>query len=194
LAAGWNRLFFTDNTFNLPPSWAKAFCRELIQRSLKPTWRVILHPGRVDEELAQGLAEAGCVEVSLGFESGSDRILARLGKHFTAQHVRRARAALKQAGIRTMGFLMLGVPGETRETVQESLDFVEAVRPDAVRLTVGVRIYPQTPLANWARDRGVVGPDDDLLRPRFYLEPGLKEWLWETAHAYAAGRPWCIGP
>ncbi|MEW5723496.1 MAG: radical SAM protein [Thermodesulfobacteriota bacterium] len=192
LEAGFSRLFFSDNTFNLPPSYAKGFCRALISRGLKPAWQAIVHPGLLDQELTDLMARAGCVAASLGFESGSDQILARLNKRFTKAEVLESRRFLADSGIRTMGFLLLGTPGETRATVFESLEFIDRLEPEMLRLTVGVRIYPDTPLAVEAVRRGVIAPEDDLLQPRFYLEPGLEDWLPETAKAWAAGRPNCL--
>ncbi len=193
VASGFRKIFFTDNTFNLPPSFAKAFCRGLIAAGVKPAWNCIVYPGRLDEELASLLAGAGCVSVSLGFESGDDEMLARLNKRFTSADVARDRRILAEAGISVMGFLMLGAPGETRESVLRSLDFIDRIKPDIFRLTMGVRIYPYTPLAGHALTRGLIAPGDDLLQPTFYLEPGLEDWLPETLEAWAAGRTDCLG-
>jgi radical SAM superfamily enzyme YgiQ (UPF0313 family) len=73
-----------------------------------------------------------------------------------------------------MGFLLLGGPGETRETVEESLAFADSLRLEALKTTVGIRIYPGTPLARRAVQDGMISPEDDLLQPRFYLTPGLR--------------------
>lgn len=73
-----------------------------------------------------------------------------------------------------MGFLLLGGPGETQETVGESVAFAESLRLDQLRITVGIRIYPETPLAQLAVREGVIAAEDDLLFPRFYLTPGLE--------------------
>jgi radical SAM superfamily enzyme YgiQ (UPF0313 family) len=190
--AGFRRIFFTDNTFNLPPSFAKALCRELISRKVKVGWRAIVYPGQVDEKLADLMAKAGCFEVSLGAESGSARMLKSMGKRFTPGEIRRTRRLFGDHGVRVMGFLMFGMPGETRETVQESLDLMESLAPDALRLTMGVRIYPNTPLAETAVARGMISADDNLLRPKFFMEPGLQDWVDKTVRSWAEGRPYCI--
>jgi radical SAM superfamily enzyme YgiQ (UPF0313 family) len=125
------------------------------------------------------MAEADCVEVSLGFESGSERILREMNKRFTPDDVRAASGILAAHGIRRMGFLLLGGPGETRETVEESLGFAESLHLDSLRITVGIRLYPGTPLARRAVEEGTVSAEDDLLHPRFYLAPGLEPWIQE---------------
>jgi radical SAM superfamily enzyme YgiQ (UPF0313 family) len=190
--AGFKRVFFVDNTFNLPPTYAKELCRRIERAALDLQWRAILYPGQVDRELVDAMARAGCREVSLGFESGSAEILAGYGKHFGPGEIRRTVRLLRDAGIQAMGFLMLGGPGETRDTVLESLAFADSLELEAMHLTVGVRIYPYTDLARRAATEGLVDPADDLLRPRFYVAPRLADWLHETAAQWCGHRPgWC---
>ncbi len=115
--AGFTHVFFVDNTFNLPPPYAKELCDRLVARKLGITWRCILYPWKVDEELVGKMARAGCVEVAFGFESGSRAILKSMNKRFQPEEVRSIAEMLKKHGIRRMGFLLLGGLGETRETV-----------------------------------------------------------------------------
>lgn len=87
---------------------------------------------------------------------------------------------LSDHGIHTMGFLLLGGPGETRDTVEKTLAFVSGLNLDALKITVGIRIYPHTKLAKLAVQDGLIGSDDDLLFPKFYMVKGLEVWLRET--------------
>jgi radical SAM superfamily enzyme YgiQ (UPF0313 family) len=187
--SGIQRFHFVDNVFNFPPSHAKELCARLIERKLNITWRCILYPGNVDEELADLMAKAGCVEASLGFESGCERILRAMNKKFSLQAVRRASAALKKSGVWHMGFLLLGGPGETRESVEQSLAFADSLDLDALKITVGIRIYPFTALAKISREQGVISVKDDLLIPRFYCADEIKDWLHATVRSWAADRP-----
>jgi radical SAM superfamily enzyme YgiQ (UPF0313 family) len=189
IEAGFQRFHFVDNVFNLPPSYAKRLCRSLIERRVSIAWRCILYPGGLDRDLVKTMAKAGCTEASLGFESGSDRILNRMHKRFDKETVRKASEMLGDENIRQIGFLLLGGPGETKASVEESFAFVDSLRLDAVKITVGIRIYPHTALARTAVQAGVIDPDDDLLFPRFYLAEGLENWLPETVREWAAGRP-----
>lgn len=193
VGAGFRRFQFVDNTFNLPPSYARALCAALAEAPNRLDWRCILYPGALEKRLIQTMAEAGCREVSLGFESGCDAILKGLNKRFTAQDVRRAADMLRDCGISTMGFLMLGAPGETRRSVEESLDFVQGLELKAVKITVGVRIYPHTRLAKIAAAEGLISPEDDLLFPRFYMPRGLETWLRRIiAERVEAHRNWVM--
>ncbi len=187
--AGVRRIFFVDNTFNLPPGHARKLCERMADARLGLSWRAIFYPGRTDPALVRAMARAGCTEVSLGFESGNPQVLAWIGKRFDPAEVRRTSRMLGDAGIRRMGFLLLGGPRETRETALESLRFADSLNLEAMKLTVGIRIYPYTRLADDARAEGMIDPADDLLLPRFYIRRGLETWLRQTASQWSADRP-----
>jgi radical SAM superfamily enzyme YgiQ (UPF0313 family) len=186
---GVRRFYFVDNTFNLPPSYAKELCSVIEAAHLNAMWRCIVYPAKLDETLVASMAHAGCKEVSLGFESGSEPILRWLNKRFKLDDVRRAARLFGEVGILRMGFLLLGAPGETKESVLESLAFVDSLDLEAVRITIGIRIYPNTLLARTAVEEGVVAPEDDLLLPRFYIVQGLEEWAYHTVSEWMSARP-----
>ncbi len=178
--AGFRQFYFVDNTFNLPPSYALALCHSLAERRLGIVWRCILYPHQAPDELVAAMAEAGCVEVSLGFESGSPGVLRIMNKRFQPEEVRLISERLAAHKIRRLGFLLLGGPGETRESVEQSLDFAESLNLDVASVSVGIRIYPHTPLAQLAREEGIIDAEDDLLYPRFYVRPGLETFIREA--------------
>ena len=92
-----------------------------------------------------------------------------------------------------MGFLLLGSPGETRPSVEESLIFADSLKLDALKITAGIRIYPRTSLAKKAIEEGVISSQDDLLLPRFYMAKELSDWLRESLKNWATTRPhWTI--
>jgi len=186
---GLDRFYFVDNTFNLPPSYAKEICRKLIAAGLDISWRCILYPWKVDEELVRAMARSGCKTVALGFESGCERILQGMNKRFKPEEVRIVSEVLADYGIERMGFLLLGGPGETKQSVEESLVFADSLNLEVMKVTVGVRIYPSTALAGIAVAEGLISPEENLLYPRFYLARGLEKWLPETVQSWMAERP-----
>ncbi|HSB72199.1 MAG TPA: radical SAM protein [Candidatus Methylomirabilis sp.] len=186
---GFRRFYFVDNTFNRPVDYALELCRSIVAERLDIAWRCILYPQDVPEELVQVMAAAGCVEAGLGFESGSPSILRAMNKRFLPGEVREISDRLAAHGIRRMGFLLLGGPEETQETVEESLAFAESLHLDQLKTTVGIRIYPDTPLAHTALREGVIGPEDDLLFPRFYLTPDLEIPTHPAGSGSAEGPP-----
>jgi len=128
------------------------------------------------------MMKAGCREVSLGFESGSERILKEMNKGFTLKDIRQASKMLTDHGIHRTGFLLLGGPGENQKTVEESLSFVDSLDLDFLKLTVGIRIYPGTKLEKIAVEEGVISEEEDLLFPRFFIVKEIEDWLRDTVH------------
>ena len=161
-------------------SYAKALCDRIIAEKLNIRWRCILYPWKIDEELVEKMARSGCKEVSLGFESGSENILKRMNKHYTLDDVRRISKMLGKQQIRRMGFLLLGGPGETKDSVKQSLYFADSLETEAMKITSGIRIYPHTALHRIAINKKMIGPDEDLLFPKFYMVEELKGWLEEV--------------
>jgi radical SAM superfamily enzyme YgiQ (UPF0313 family) len=187
-SAGFHRFYFVDNSFNIPEPHALELCRLLAALPQRVSWRCILYPQNVKQELVGAMARAGCVEVALGFESGSPKILQEMNKRFTPEEVAELAKLLGDHGIRRIGFLLLGGPGETQETVEQSLAFADALELDGLRTTVGIRIYPDTPLARRALQEGLIDPNNDLLFPRFYLARGLEPWIHQRVTPGFRGR------
>ena len=187
--AGIDHFYFVDNTFNFPVSYAEALCDRIIAEKLRIKSRCIIYPRRVTETLADKMAQAGFREVSLGFESGCERILKAFNKRFSLDEVRRISRMFKDRNIFQMGFLLLGGPGETRESVLESLKFVEDLSLDFVKVSVGIRIYPDTPLAELARAEGKVAAGNDLFYPTFYVRDEIRDWLYETVTRWVKEKP-----
>ncbi len=186
---GFRRFYFVDNTFNLPPSYAMQLCSQIIAARLDISWRCILFPGGLSEKLPEMLAKAGCREASLGFESGVPGMLHRLKKKFALAEVRKASDMLRRHNIRRMGFLLLGGPGETRETVEESLAFADSLELDSLRISIGIRVYPNTDIARAAIAEGLIASEQDLLMPRFYLAHGLEDWIYDAVARRLADHP-----
>jgi radical SAM superfamily enzyme YgiQ (UPF0313 family) len=187
---GCQNFNFVDNTFNLPPTYAKDLCRLVIQAELDLNLWCIIYPKWIDTKLVELMRRAGCRQISFGFESGSDRMLRSLNKQFNRQEVSAVSKMFAEAGIERMGFLLLGGPGETKDSIEESLSFADSLNLEALKITVGLRVYPQTPLATTALKEGIIRGDGDLLLPRFYLTPELRDWLPERVADYRTSRPW----
>jgi len=186
---GFTQFYFVDNTFNLPSSYAKRLCREIIAARLEIAWRCIIYPIRLDAELVELMAAAGCKEVSLGFESGSELVLRSMNKRFSPEAVRHTSRLFAAHGIKRIGFLLLGGPEESKETALESLRFADSLELESLRLSVGIRIYPHTRLAMVAEQQGIIAAGQDLMEPSFYVVPTLRDWLRATAQEWLSQRP-----
>jgi radical SAM superfamily enzyme YgiQ (UPF0313 family) len=142
-------------------------------------WSCIINPAFPDRELFRLIRQAGGTMVQVGNESGSELVMRQLGKGFGLQQVELTLGLLKEEGLAYTCFLLLGGPGETPATVQESVALLERHQPRLVNLTVGLRIYPGLPLHRRALAEGLIAPTANLLWPHFYLAPAIKDWIWE---------------
>ena len=185
LELGVDWLHTCDSEFNIPAHHAEAVCEEMIRRGLgeKVRWYAYCAPRPFSRELAGLMRRAGCVGIDFGVDSGDDGMLHRLGRDFTAEDLKEVAHICHQEGITFMYDLLLGGPGETRETVRETIELMRELNPSRVGVAVGVRIYPSTPLARTVRQEGL-GPDNphlhgrvlgnaDFLAPIFYLSADL---------------------
>lgn len=190
---GADYFFFVDDIFNVPASHAIAICEELIRRSLKVRWACFCTPRGITKELLHAMKSAGCAGIEFGTDGGTDATLEAMGKGFTAADVERAQALCHEAGVEAAHYLILGGPGETRQTLRETYGFMESIRPRAVIAMLGVRIYPGTGLETIAAREGVIRPGENLLEPRFYISGDVRDILLEDVGAYARTRPnWVV--
>ena len=186
---GFRCVHFVDAVFTNPPHHARAICEELIRRRLDVQWSCTVNPATTSADLVGLMRRAGCSLVMVGNESGSGRILKALRKGFDATAVERAFAACRREGVRYHSFLLVGGPGEDKESVRESVDLMLRHRPDLVYVTVGIRIYPGCELERIAREEGALPRDADMLRPQFYLSPGVRGWIWEYLDPIVSQEP-----
>lgn len=186
---GLSTVIFADSHFNFPGEYARELCSLIIEKQLSIRWSCGINPLYYDEALFPMMREAGCFAVSLGNESGSDEMLAALRKDFTSSDVRKNVIAAKEQGFQVSCFLLLGGPGETCESVEESIALMDELEPEAVRVTVGIRIFPGCELERIAAEEGVVSPGQNLLQPAFYLEKAVAPWLYEMMSEACASRP-----
>ena len=168
---------FVDSTFNSPPGHALGVCEAIIRRGM----RVYLDttnftPATASNELLNAMRRAGFRTLGITAESASDAVLERMEKGFDAATVHEVADRVEKAGIRTLWIFLVGGPGETPSTLEETLRFAKwrLDRGDAAYLTVGLRIYPGTTLHRIAIAEGVVADDANLLDPTFYFSPDLE--------------------
>ncbi|HEX8351686.1 MAG TPA: PhpK family radical SAM P-methyltransferase [Pyrinomonadaceae bacterium] len=121
---------FIDDTFNVPLPRFKNICRMMIDRGYDFNWFSYFRCSNSDEEAIELMARSGCKGVFLGIESGSPSILKNMDKSATIEKYAKGIELLRKHGILTFGSFILGFPGETDETVAETLDFIKQTRPD----------------------------------------------------------------
>lgn len=149
LAAGdVQNVVFIDDTFNVPFPRFKDICRMMIRKQYPFNWFSYFRCSNSDEEAIDLMAESGCKGVFLGIESGSPTILKNMNKAATIEKYAQGIEWLRARGILTFGSFITGFPGETEETVDETIDFLQTTRPDYYRSQMwycepGTPIYHQ---------------------------------------------------
>lgn len=175
--AGVRHFEFVDSTFNSPPRHAAQLCEAIARRGLRVHLDTTnFTPASVPPYLLGAMHRAGFRWLGITAESASDAVLDRLQKGFDVARVRQVAEEVERAGMGVLWIFLVGGPGETRDTLEETLRFAawRLSRGDAVYLTVGVRIYPGTTLHRIALEEGVVEVGDPLLVPRFYFSESLE--------------------
>jgi tetratricopeptide (TPR) repeat protein len=124
------RFFYvSDDTFTLDRRRVVDVCRRIVQRRLDINWAAISRVDAVDDEVLAWMRRAGCIQISYGVESGSAAIRRRLNKRISAPQVRRAFELTQRYGIMARAYFIYGCPGESRETIRETIDLMQAIRP-----------------------------------------------------------------
>jgi len=124
---------FIDDTFNVPLPRFKDLCRMMIDRKYGFEWYSYFRCSNSDEEAIELMQQSGCKGVFLGIESGSPTILKNMNKAASIERYAEGISMLREHGITTFGSFILGFPGETEETVEETIAFIREHKPDFYR-------------------------------------------------------------
>jgi radical SAM superfamily enzyme YgiQ (UPF0313 family) len=183
LYMGIDHLHLCDSEFNFPAEHAEAVCHEIVRRGLgsKLRWYAYCSTAPFTNELAELFKRAGCAGINFGVDSADDRMLRSLGRDFDPGDVERTAQICRDKDIVFMYDLLLGAPGETRESLRHTIETMKRLEPHRVGANLGVRLWPGTALAEAVRGQGRLDrnpgihgtPDDDLFFPVFFISPEL---------------------
>ncbi len=185
---GIRMVFFTDAIFNCPPDHAESICRAIIDRGVKIGWMATLHPVYANRPLIELMRDAGCTGVGLASDSCSAEMLKNLRKDISKEDLRSAAEMLEETGINYIVNLLIGGPGETRETVDESIAFLKERKPFLVSFCIGIRLMPHTALYGIAVEEGVIEAGDPLMEPKFYISSHIRDWIEDYLKGICADR------
>ncbi len=144
VALGRNALFFEDDTFTYDREWVLALCDEIRARGLRLKWAAQTRADRFDSRLAREMYRAGCRALTMGIESGSERILKLMKKGEGKKRMRSAVKAAKDAGLLTTLFFMLGNPGESESEILQTFRFMKELSPFMIQVAFFTP-YPGSP-------------------------------------------------
>lgn len=193
---GIREFSFEDDTFVTFRTRLVDICRGILKLGMDISWTCLGRVNAVDRETLKLMRQAGCWQIGFGIESGSQEILTTLRKNVTLEEIQRTVALCRDVGILSKGFFIVGNPGETRETLSQTLDLALKLPLDDISVTLltpfpGTEIYKRAAEfgefdSDWAKmnlltavfiPRGLTAAElerarKEILR-RFYLRPRI---------------------
>ena len=152
--AGAQHIWFGDDIFALGRNWVRQFAEEVIKKDAAVPFKIQSRANLMTREAVRHLKTAGCVEVWMGVESGSQKILNAMDKGLSLPSVVAAREHLREVDIRACYFLQFGYPGETWKELEETVEFVRETRPDDIGVSIS---YPLPGTVFYERVRSELG-------------------------------------
>jgi len=158
------QIFVEDDTFTVSKKHVMEFCQGYKERGLRIPWGAQARVG-LDYETMRAMKEANCMMVDIGYESGSDVILRNVKKGITVEQIRSFAKEAGKTGLSIHGNWIIGLPGETKETIEATKRLIKETKADAITVAV-VTPFPGTELYEWAKENGYLITED----PNEYLD------------------------
>jgi anaerobic magnesium-protoporphyrin IX monomethyl ester cyclase len=150
---GVDEIYFDDDCLTLNKKRVLDMCRLLLERGVDVKWIVQSRVDTVDREVLTAMKEAGCHYILFGVESGSPKMLEIMKKRISLDRVRQAFKDCRELGIKTQAFFLFGVPGETQETVEETIEFAKEIDADSTQFAIVIP-HPGTELYETCMEHG----------------------------------------
>ena len=159
---GTKGIYFINDNFTLRKKETIELCNLIIENKLDLEWVCDTRVDLVNQEVLESMSKAGCKTIWFGVESGSQRILQRIGRNTTLEQIETAFGLCRKNGIRTACSFMLGVPDETLKDMEASLKFAKKLDPDWCLFNVFIA-NPDSRLYQEVLDSGNYDKLDDFL-------------------------------
>lgn len=151
-------IFIEDDTFTINKTRVRDVCAEIERRELDVRWSCNAR-ANLDYETMRMMKSAGCRLLDVGYESGSETMLGRMKKNITTENSKTFTKNAKKAGLKVLADFIIGLPGETKETAEETRQFVHTIRPDLVQFSIATPI-PGTEFYASVKENGHLLVDD----------------------------------
>jgi anaerobic magnesium-protoporphyrin IX monomethyl ester cyclase len=201
---GISNFYFIDDLFTVDLRRLQAISDQIIVENLDIRWQCLGRVDRVNAEILHKMYAAGCRRIHFGIESGNEQVLQRIAKGINLGQVRQAVRWAKDAGLQVKGYFMLGLPGDTEVTMQQTVDLAVELDLDEAMFSLttpfpGTRLWdelvkkrPDTQFnQDFARAFYYGNPDEELvpfLNVSEVPDRILGQWLDRSRHALAQGR------
>ena len=150
---GIREFLFWEEIFTLDRRFGMALCDAILDKGWDVSWATTTRADCVDEEILAKMKQAGCTLLGLGVESSSQEILDNVEKRENVEDIKKAVEMARKVGLQTMGHFIFGLPGETAETADATIDYGVALGLDYMQCYAAVP-YPKTKLGELAREQG----------------------------------------
>ncbi len=193
--AGAKYFFITDSVFNTSYEHSAAVAEAFRRRRLSIRWGGFFAPTRPPAGYYRDLRDAGLTHVEFGTESLSPPMLRAYRKPFSVEDVFAAHESALGAGLHVAHYFLLGGPGESEETLRETLRNADRLEKTVIFFFCGIRIYPHTEIHETALREGQISESDDLLEPVFYRSAAISgDEILRIVREHARGREnWLTG-
>jgi radical SAM superfamily enzyme YgiQ (UPF0313 family) len=142
---GIHFFYFSDDTFTVNKKRVIEVCKKIIEKELDITWNAISRVDYINEEILLWMRKAGCIQISYGVESGSEKIRNFLQKKITADNILKAFTLTQRYGIMARAYFIYGCPAESWQTIQETIDLIDRIKPLSTVFYI-LDIFPGTRL------------------------------------------------
>ena len=170
---GVDEIYFDDDCLTLSKKRVLEMSGLILERGIDVKWIVQARVDTVDREVLAAMKEAGCHYILFGVESGSPKMLEIMKKRITLDRVRQAFKDCRELGIKTQAFFLFGVPGETDETIEETIEFAKEINADSTQFAIAIP-HPGTQLYQTCMDNGWLVFDswEDFAAEKSLIETG----------------------
>lgn len=187
---GAREIFFSDDTFTINRERIRGILSLLMEKEIKIRWTCMTRASDVDRDMLKEMKEAGCWQISIGVESGDQKVLDFIKKGIKLGEVENAVKWSYEAGIYVKGFFMLGHPIDTPQTINETISFAKSNPFSDVVVTITTPI-PGTELYSIARRYGTLRDDDwskfSYWKPVFVPHDLTEDYLYKKQRQFYAG-------
>jgi len=165
--------FLNDNSFNIDLKRVESFCTSLIENNLNILWSTPVRVELITDALAHLMKKSGCYNVGIGIESANNSVLEKMKKKNSIEDVKKGIKIFKNAGIEVLGQFVIGSPGDTLETVKESIEFAKESDLDFV-MFYSILPFKGTPQWDYVLQNGTLYTDKihdyHSIQPRIIFE------------------------
>ena len=189
-----NYFKFTDATWNVSSESVIAFCEEKLYMGINLPWEANVHAAFATEEMLKSMKKANCIQINVGCESGSQKILNDIRKGLVVEKIKKVFEWGKTIGIERRSYFILGMPNETEDDIRLTEKLAEEIQPDVFGITLlcpypGTDFYDPATMKDWDWSFA-----DEYSNPywstRYFTNAQLKEWQKRLTDKFSSTLTW----